>query len=283
MPDIIPGNLYDYPKYYDLVFGSDWKAEYDFLEAVFAAHSKLPRKAKPRRLLEPACGTGRLMYRFGKAGYTVAGNDLNAKAVAFCNQRLKRQQLPESAVVGDMSDFSLADFKGIKGIGAQGSRKGLFDAAFNTINSFRHLPSEEAAEGHLRCVADALRPGGLYVLGLHLTPARGQPESDEESWAARRGALSVVSHMWSEGIDRRRRVETVGMSFDVYTPTRSFRLVDQTLFRTYTAAQMAELIDRAGVWEIASVYDFAYDFDDPIEINGTTEDVVYILRKRATP
>jgi hypothetical protein len=28
-------NLYDYPRYYDLVFGSDWKAEFDFLTAAF--------------------------------------------------------------------------------------------------------------------------------------------------------------------------------------------------------------------------------------------------------
>ncbi len=281
MPEVIPGNLYDYPKYYDLVFGSDWKAEFDFLTGVFAKHSALPRGAKPKRLLEPACGTGRLMYRFGKAGYTVAGNDLNAKAVAFCNARLRRQGLAESAVVGDMSDFTLANFKGIQAQGFNSRGAKPFDAAFNTINSFRHLPSEAAAEGHLRCIADALRPGGLYVLGLHLTPARGEPESDEESWAARRGDLSVISHMWSEGVDRRRRVETVGMSFDVYTPTKQFRLVDQTPFRTYTARQMADLIDKTGAWDVAAVYDFAYDLDGTVEIDGTTEDVVYILRKRA--
>ncbi|QDT70444.1 dTDP-3-amino-3,4,6-trideoxy-alpha-D-glucopyranose [Planctomycetes bacterium MalM25] len=275
MPDVIPGNLYDYPKYYDLVFGSDWKAEFDFLTAVFAKHGKLPRGAEAKRLLEPACGTGRLMYRFGKAGRVVAGNDLNAKAVAFCNERLGRQGLPKSAVVGDMSDFALDDFAKVKGVG-----KRPFDAAFNTINSFRHLPTEKAAEGHLRCVAEALRPGGVYVLGLHLTPTKGEPEADEESWSARRGALSVVSHMWSEGIDRRRRVETVGMSFDVYTPTKSFRLVDQTGFRTYTARQMADLIQRVGAYEVAAVYDFAYDLEEPIEIDGETEDVVYVLRKK---
>ena len=35
MLETINGNLYDFPKYYDLVYGSDWKAEVDFLEACF--------------------------------------------------------------------------------------------------------------------------------------------------------------------------------------------------------------------------------------------------------
>ncbi len=265
MPETIPGSLYDYPKYYDLVFGSDWKAEFDFLLGCFDRYTTLPKGESVRRLFEPACGTGRLMYRFGKAGYEIAGNDLNEKAVKFCNDRLKRHGLPSTAVVGDMADYRV---------------KKQVDAAFNTINSFRHLPTEDAAEGHLHSTAGALRKGGIYVLGLHLTPPRGLPESDEESWAARRGHLSVLSHMWSIDLDRRKRMETVGMSFDVYTPSKTFRLVDQTGFRTYTAKQMEELLGRVPQFEIAAIHDFAYNLDLPLKIDSSTEDVIYVLRKR---
>lgn len=257
----IEANLYDYPKYYDLVFGSDWKAEFDFLSACFEKHAS----GTVSRLFEPACGTGRLMYRFGKAGYAIAGNDLNEKAVAFCNQRLRRHKLPETAEVGDMSAFKLR-------------RK--VDAAFNTINSFRHLPTEAMALGHLQCVGAALRKGGIFVLGLHLTPTRGEIMAEEESWAARRGNLSVLSHMWSIDIDRRRRNESVGMTFDVYTPSDSFRMVNRIDFRTYTARQMTDLITKAGCFDVAATYDFAYEIDTPVEINAETEDVIYILRKK---
>ena len=54
----------------------------------------------------------------------------------------------------------------------------------NTINSFRHLPTEAAAVGHLESLAKAVRVGGIYALGLHLTPTKGEA-SDEESWSAR--------------------------------------------------------------------------------------------------
>lgn len=81
--ETIAGHLYDFPTYYDLIFGSDWKAEYKFLLACFERFSKRP----VNRVFEPACGTGRLLVKLAEAGYEVAGNDLNEKAVAFCNKR----------------------------------------------------------------------------------------------------------------------------------------------------------------------------------------------------
>jgi hypothetical protein len=70
------------------------------------------------------------------------------------------------------------------------------------------------------------------------------------------------------------------MTFDVYTPTQAFQLVDEICFRTYTAKQMRRLIDRASEFEIAEVYDFSYEIDEPIDIEPETEDVVYVLRRR---
>lgn len=257
---VIPGNIYDYPRYYDLVFGSDWKAEFQFLIDCFEKHAK----GKVRRLFEPACGTGRLVYRLADAGYEVSGLDLNPQAVAYCNERLARHGLPESAVVGDMRDFRLP-------------RKA--DAAFNTINSFRHLQSDEDARRHLECTAGALRKGGFYVVGIHLTPTRGEP-TEEESWSARRGHLVVNTHMWLLERRSRKRLEIYGMTFDVHTPKRSFRLADKISFRTYTARQFERLIAAVPEFEIAETYDFAYDIQNPIEIRPESEDILFVLKKR---
>ena len=83
--ETVEDNIYDYPVYYDLIFGSDWTAEYRFLEATFKKHVT----GKTKRVLEPACGTGRLLYRMTKGGYSAAGLDLNAKAIDYCNARLR--------------------------------------------------------------------------------------------------------------------------------------------------------------------------------------------------
>ena len=253
-------NLYDYPHYYDLVYGSDWKAEFEFLLHCFEQHAL----CMVSRVFEPACGTGRLLFRLAKKGYQVSGLDLSKSAVAFCNRRLARSGTSEQVFVGNMCDFQL-DHE--------------VEAAFNMINSFRHLDSEQAARDHLRCVAATLASGGIYVLGLHLSPAEGTT-TDGESWSARRGHLCVNSSLHCIDRDLEQRVERYRMTYDVYTPTRNFQLVDEVAFRTYTAAQMAELIASVKDFAVVETYDFSYGVDQPIEIDERTEDVVYVLRKK---
>jgi SAM-dependent methyltransferase len=256
----IEASLYDFPKYYDLVYGSDWKAEFDFLEQCFARYVT----GKVKRLFEPACGTGRLLVKLAAAGYEVSGLDLNSAAIEFCNERLAKAGFKPSTFVADMCDFTLPK---------------PVDAAFNTINSFRHLGTQKQAVDHLRCVARALRKGGIYVLGLHLTPTSVEP-MQEESWAARRGNLAVLSRLWVLDCDTRKRKESVGMSFDIYTPTKQFRIEDRVVFRTYSASQMKSLIAEVKELKLVETYDFGYDIENPIEVSTATEDVVYVLRRK---
>lgn len=260
MSEQVEASIYDYPKYYDLLFGSDVAAEFRFLKACFAKHAG--REVK--RVFEPACGTGRLLVKLGRSGYDVAGNDLNPKAVDFCNERLYRYGMPKTVVVGDMSDFKV--------------RK-KFDGAFNMINSFRHLATEKQAAGHLNCMAEGMNKGGLYALGIHLEPTECAP-MQEESWSARRGHLVVNSHMWSKGIDRKTRLEHLGIHIDIFTPTKQMRIVDHMEYRTYTKTQFMSLLKKVPQLEIAETYDFSYDATNPHDVTGTTEDVVYVLRKK---
>jgi hypothetical protein len=190
--------------------------------------------------------------------------DLNDKAVAFCNRRLKRHGFPESAWVADMCDFEVAK---------------PYDAAFNTINSFRHLTTEAMAVAHLRAMAAAIRPGGIYALGFHLTPTEG-PTTDEESWTARRGHLQVNTRMWPRDKDPKARIERFNIRFDIYKPTSSLRIDDCLVLRSYTRKQFEALVKKVPEWTIEETYDFGYDVDEPIELDASTEDVVYILKRR---
>ena len=257
--DVVNESIYDHPKYYDLVFGSDCAAEIRFILGCAERYLKRPAK----RFFEPACGTGRLLFALAKKGYDVDGLDLNAKAIEFCNARFQRHEMDYRATVGDMTDFKLR-------------RKA--DIAFNTINSFRHLASEDSALSHLQCVGKAVKAGGIYLLGVHLTPTTGAT-CETESWTARRGHLSINTHMWPRKHNRSKRIERFGIRFDIHSPTRAFRIEDTLVLRSYSPKQMSDLISKAGCWQLIANYDFGYDLRCPIEVDEQSEDVVYVLRK----
>ena len=258
--EIIEQNIYDFPKYYDLIYGSDWKAEFDFLEDCFERYTDLVVS----RLFEPACGTGRLIYRFAKVGYEVGGVDLNENAIEFCQSRFARHELTGEVFVGDMTDFKV---------------KKKYDAAFNTVSSFRHLLTAKQAENHLICQANALKKGGLYILGFHLTPTAVAP-SESESWVARRGNLQVNTHMQLAKRDLSNRVEDFNLTFDIYSPSKFFQIQDLVSFRTYTLKQFNSLLKKTDVFEVVDAFDFRYNIDEPIEPDDTNEDVVFVLKKK---
>ena len=40
------------------------------------------------------------------------------------------------------------------------------------------------------------------------------------------------------------------------------------------------MIELEGSWNIESAFDFSYEIDSPIEVDQSTEDVVFVLRKK---
>ena len=254
----IYGSVYDHPKLYDVLFSVGWKCEIDFLNACFQRYGGGP----VRRVFEPACGTGRLLWRLGKQGFEVSGLDLNPCSVSFCNQRLRKHGLSQTAIVGDMTDFRL---------------KRPVDAAFNLVSSFLHLTTEKSAKEHFRCMATALRPKGLYLLGFHLIP-QDVASCSQESWKTARGRLRLQSKLQRIAQNAAKRLETIEFRMKATTPTKTYELVDTFPMRTYTAAQFRRLLADIALFDVVETFDFT--MDRPIRINADTEDVVFVLRKR---
>ena len=255
----IEGGLFDYPKYYDVVFGTTSNAEFKFLLGCLDRHAG----RAVRRVFEPACGSGRLLIKFAERGYDVCGCDLNRHAVDYCNARLRRKGLPASVVVSDIEHFRLP-------VPA--------DAAFNMISSFQHLLTESSAESHLRSMEASIAGGGIYVVGVQLMPSRGG-RTQMERWSGRRGQLFVASRMWTKRILARRREEVCGLTSDVITPRARARIREELTLRTYTARQMDALLRRVPGFACVATYDFTYDLASPIVVGPDTQDVVYVLRK----
>jgi SAM-dependent methyltransferase len=252
--------LYDYPQYYDLVFRIGAGLECDFLEGCFYSYAD----RRVRRVFEPACGSGRLLIKLAQRGFQVCGWDTNRPSVDYCNRRFKKRGLPPPAVLGDIVNVSLPS---------------KVDAAFNIMGTFLLLPTERAAESHLKSMAANVAKGGLYVLGMHLMPSRGAP-IQRERHAATRGKLSVVCRIWTKQICSRQRRIRCGMITEIQTPRTRSRIVEDCTFRMYSASQIQRLFDKVGLFELVAIYDYNYDLMNPISVGPETQDVVYVLRRR---
>lgn len=137
--------LYDSPEIYDVAFGWNLDLELGFVEECFRRHAPDP----VRRVLEPACGTGRILLGLAQRGYEVLGYDRSPEMVAFASAKLKH--LESHVMRGDMERFR---------------PPGRFDAAINLVNSIGYLLEDGAVASHLTRVAEALRPGGVYLVQL---------------------------------------------------------------------------------------------------------------------
>jgi len=256
----IVGQWYDHPEYYDLSLADETPQEAAFIEAACRKYCDFPA----RRLLEPACGTGRLVVELAARGYGMTGLDLNGKALDFLKKRLKRRNLQADVYQADMTDFTLSQ---------------PADTAFCLLNSFRHLLTEDAAKSHLEAVCRNLRSGGIYILGLHLVPPDAY-DNAVERWRTSRGKTRVSTELRVIATDRRHRIETLQVSLLVRRGEKVWRFRDKFDFRLYTASQIRKLLASVPAFELCDVYDFWYEIDESLKLNNEISDTVFILKKR---
>lgn len=266
---IINACWYDYPAYYDLSMREDTPAETAFLADVGEKYCDF----KVKTFLEPACGTGRVLTQLAARGFQVLGYDQNEASLKYLRRRLRRRKLQDRCVIytADMRDFTLPD--GFSQV----------DVAYNLVNTFRCLLSEDDAVAHLRCVARALRSGGLYILALHLLPLDVDLSSTER-WTQCHGNTQVTVTLRVLNASRKKRVENLRMSMLVRTGNgenrRELRLRDEFSFRMYTASEFLKMLKKVPEFELLDVYDFWYDINEPLKLDDWITDTVFVLRKK---
>ena len=257
---ILQASWYDYPRYYDIAVQAYTQHEADFIEA--ACRKYCPFRV--RRLLEPACGTGRLITELATRGFELSGFDLSQPGLRYLRRRLARFRLYAEIFEAEMSNFRIGQ---------------PADAAYCVINTFRYLLTEQAARGHLECIAGSLRPGGIYVLGLDLLASGGDKE-DSGCWTQRRCETKVTVTARLLRTDRRRRIEDFQLCLMARSGSKELRLQHAFQLRTYTARQFRRLLDSVPSLELCDVYDFRYDIAQPFAPNNEMGYSVFVLRRR---
>jgi len=251
---------YTHPEYYEAIFGEDTRKEMDFLLEI---NQRFGTGGKT--FLEPACGAGRLLTEGAQRGLRLVGYDVSREMLAHARARLSPSQRRRVSLhEGRMESF------------APPSLKGQVDLAFCLVSTFRYLDSEEAVHQHLVGTRALLRPGGLYVLGFHLTDYHRQ-KPEHERWLGQVGPDSVVcnTHEWPP--DRKLRSSRMRNRLRVRGPDKDWLIETRWTFRTYNQPQAAQAFSRAGLAPVV-VFDFDYRIDQPLPRNTDRLDRVFVLK-----
>jgi SAM-dependent methyltransferase len=269
MPEFTRTDWYRFPLYYDIVYDVDSPLEADFVDAVLARHGRAADSPRAR-LLEPACGNGRLVVELARRGHVVTGFDASAEMLEFARQRIA----PESADVRSRIAFHRGRMESFR-------PPGRYDLAYSLLSTFKYLLTERHAVAHLRHTAAALAPGGLFVIGLHLT-SYGRRRNDREVWRGQRDGVRVTSEVVTEPANPRTRLEWLRNRLEVRRDgtRRVERLETRWQVRTYDAAQFESLLAKVPVLEPVACYDFAHNIEEPRALDDTQEDLVVVLRRR---
>lgn len=246
-PDTASQSLYADPLIYDVLHQPGTLVEVRLIERLARCHAGV--KSGPLRLLEPASGTGRYLIALARRGHLGLGVDLSNEMTRFARARAR------DAGVGACVQFCAAPMESFI---ASRRWAGRVDAAFNPINSIRHLITDEAMLAHLRCVRAALRPGGVYLVGIEMTDRRyAQPT--EDVWRARDQVRQLSVHQFVSYLppERPSRDEVVLSHLTVRDAAAGGRRVrhfdDRYVLRTYSRVQWRRLIRDAG-WRLEAVY-----------------------------
>ena len=259
---------YDTPLYYDIIFDEDTVEEADFLEAMQARHGIRhgTGTGKKRSVLELACGSGRLVRELGGRGWRAAGFDANPRMLAFARERLALEQIKARLWEDRMESFAVPGGK-------------TFDLVHCLVSTFKYLLTEADALASINGVAEALKPGGVFVLGLHLTDYR-ETKVSHERWVVTRDGVEVICNTRTWPVDPGTRTEAMRSRLRVTLPDGTVRRQEtHWTVRSYSAAQLRRLLGKVPSLQLVACHDFRHDPDINRKLDDSYADIVLVLKK----
>jgi len=225
-------SIYDYPLYYDILFGWDRDEEAGFYTSAFTRHGLKPKA----RILEICSGTGQIGLRLARKGWQITGLDIRPEMLQFMETAAEDLDLPVITLNGDMRNFS----------------SHIFDGAYCPQNSFRLLAHYDEMTAHLQSVSANLRENGIYVLDMYFSPPERLQEQ-MDSWTTKRDEIEVTSMGDRIVVDDKPANKNLTLDWG------------ETL-RRYSFSEFEEIIARSASFNITSCHPIHRETRDGISI-----------------
>lgn len=240
MNETVTADFYADPLVYHVLHQKGTRAEVGVFERIARRYTS----RATLNWLEPASGSGRYLHELARRGHRGTGVDLSESMNLFAQSEANKLGYGKrlTFVTAPMEAFT--------------TEAARFDVALNPINSVRHLMSDRAMLDHLKCVAQSLKPDGIYILGVEVYDnAIAQPT--EDVWEGRGSGLRVHQFVSYLPAEPRKRYETVVSHLTITSgrgACRQEQHIDSVYkLRTYSQKQWLKLLKTAG-WQIVACY-----------------------------
>lgn len=235
---------------YDIAFSWDIEDEVDWLI------KRLGRNA--RRILEPACGSGRMMPAFARRGIEVVGLEKSARMIELAIKRMASLDLPAPKIHQlDMTRFELSE---------------AFDGAICPINSLNYLLGRDHVVWHLESMARCLVGNARYMVQLDLLDTSVSVEysaNDSQTWEAERDGTRVCTTWSAVSFDAGSGLQTESCKFEVLSGPEAGSVYEECHeLRKWNWEEWGALV-AASPFQLAAVYDGQFN---PLPLDRRVED-----------
>jgi SAM-dependent methyltransferase len=192
-------------------------------------------------VLELACGTGRLLVPYLRAGADIEGLDISGDMLKICRNKLKNLNLTTKLYEQDIAEFST---------------KKQYDTIFIAGGSFQLLDNFDRAMSCLSCIHDHLQTDGR--LALDLFPLWAEARSSQDgAWQLGRTAQNdkgetLYCHAATEW-DYPRQIQKGHFKYELYRNGRlAATIIDDMNLRWYGRQEFVMMLEKAGFTSIST-------------------------------
>lgn len=246
-------SCYDHPRYYEIAFSfRDLSHEVDVIQQTIESFAG----REVSSLLQLGCGPCQHMPELSRRGLRFEGLDINPAMLDYSRDKAASAGIAATFHLQSMVDFRLTQ---------------PVDYVFIALGDL-YVQSTDELKSLLRCVAAALRQGGLFLLDwcVQFEPAR-MFKAEGDRWEMAQGDVRLSAHVVMQPFDHPQQLFREQLDIDVVDGQTQLSLSSHSVKRAVYPQELLELVSGMGLFEFVGWWN-DWNLDQPL---GATTDAIY--------
>ena len=213
----------DFAYIYDNLIEEDYDLWTDYIEDIFKKYD-----AKPKLVLDLACGTGSITTRLAKRGYDMIGIDLSEDMLSIAMEKATNENLDIRFIRQDMTSFELY---------------GSVDAIICTLDAVNYITSPAKLQKMFELVKYYLNPNGIFIFDISsehkLTNILGNNSFIND--------LGDIFYTWENEYNLRTKICKFFLTFFIKNGAKYERIDEVQSQRIYKTSDIDKYLKKSGL------------------------------------